>query len=435
MSLKIKISILAICFALVAAVCIGFVFAAPSETITMNGNVSYEVPKPVVTASPNNTSLGSVTGGGSFDFGETVTLTATPSGSTFLAWATSTNPNTMEILSTATSYSFELTEDSPTTYYALFNQTTSTSQTAGDLVYTFYNEAKLAEITGMDSSFQGGDYTIPSVVPGGENSYKVYSIGDFAFDYCSSLTSITIPEGVTSIGSYAFRKCSNLTTISIPEGVTSIGYSAFSDCSSLTSITIPEGVTSIGDFAFYVCSSLTSITIPEGVTSIGEHAFHGCSKLTSITLPSTLTSIGGWAFFGCSNLTSITLPSTLTSIGRAAFYGCSSLTSVSLPSTLTSIGLEAFSDCSNLTEITINGNISTLLEPNTFPGCANLTKLTLGSNVTTLPGNLFTDFNLTNLTEIVVLGDLKSTTFPSGTWYKGGVKVTSFDGEGTYTKS
>ena len=448
MSLKIKISIIAICFALVAAVCIGFVFASPNETVNMKGMINYEVPKITITASPNDSNLGSTNGSGDYSIGDTINLSATRSGSnSFLAWATSTNPNTMEILSTSTSYSFELTEDSPTTYYALFNQTTSTSQTVGDLVYTFYNEAKLAEITGMDSSFQGGDYTISPTVTSGENSYKVYSIGDDAFRNCSSLTSITIPKGVTSIGD-----------------------GAFSVCKGLTSITLPGTLTSIGNFAFQSCSGLTSIIIPEGVTSIGEDAFPNCSGLTSITLPSTLTSIGNNAFINCSSLeafygngnsyytidgnralivdggktllayaegnaeTSYSIPEGVTSIGISAFEDCSSLASITLPSTLTSIGHRAFFDCSGLTEITINGNI-TSLGTNVFYNCSKLTSLTLGEGVTSIPSNLFTNNNLTNLTEIVVLGNLRSTTFPTGTWLKGGATVTSFTGAGTYIKS
>ena len=82
-----------------------------------------------IQVSSNQTDLGSVTGGGSYDLGDTVTLVATSSDSnTFLAWATSTDPNTMEILSRSTTYSFELTMDSPRTYYALFNETTPTSK-------------------------------------------------------------------------------------------------------------------------------------------------------------------------------------------------------------------------------------------------------------------------------------------------------------------
>ena len=177
------------------------------------------------------------------------------------------------------------------------------------------------------------------------------SIGTYAFAYCSSLTSITIPESVTSIGydafsgcsslesvifgansqlesigDYAFEWCSRLTSVTIPEGVTSIGENTFLGCSSLTSITIPEGVTSIGSFAFYYCSSLTNITIPEGVTSIGENTFRGCSSLTSITIPEGVTSIGENTFWGCSRLTSITIPEGVTSIGEDAFRGCRGLT-------------------------------------------------------------------------------------------------------------
>ena len=132
----------------------------------------------------------------------------------------------------------------------------------------------------------------------------VTSIGDSAFEECSNLTSITIPNSVTSIGDYAFSRCSNLTSITIPNSVTSIGDYAFSRCSNLTSITIPNSVTSIGDYAFSRCSNLTSITIPNSVTSIGDYAFSGCSDLTSITIPDSVTSIGDYAFFGCSNLTS-----------------------------------------------------------------------------------------------------------------------------------
>ena len=109
------------------------------------------------------------------------------------------------------------------------------------------------------------------------------SIGEHAFNECTSLSSVTIGNGVTSIGDGAFRKCSGLTSIEIPNSVTSIGGGAFQGCSGLSSITIPNSVTSIGNYAFEVCSGLTSITIGSGVTSIGSVAFQGCSGLTSIT--------------------------------------------------------------------------------------------------------------------------------------------------------
>ena len=106
--------------------------------------------------------------------------------------------------------------------------------------------------------------------------------------------SVTIPETVTYNG----------TTYS----VTSIVSYAFIFCSSLTSITIPNSVTSIGEWAFYDCSGLTSVTIPNSVTSIGDYAFRGCSGLTSVTIGNSVTSIGSGAFYNCSALTSVVSP-------------------------------------------------------------------------------------------------------------------------------
>ncbi len=320
MSLKIKISIIAICFALVAAVCIGFVFASPNETVNMKGMINYEVPKITITASPNDSNLGSTNGSGDYSIGDTINLSATRSGSnSFLAWATSTDPNTMEILSTSTSYSFELTEDSPTTYYALFNSTTTIEQTFEDLIYTFYNEAGLAEITGTDSSFQGGDYTIPPVVSTTAGAYKTYSIGQNAFQNCSNLTSVTIPDGIFQIREGTFSDCSNLEAFygegnsyySIDENKALIVNGgtiirAYAAGNAATSYSIPESVTYVAYRSFYGSTNLTSVTIPDGVTNINVSAFYGCSGLTSVTIPSSITSLDEYAFYGCTSLGSVT---------------------------------------------------------------------------------------------------------------------------------
>ena len=216
----------------------------------------------------------------------------------------------------------------------------------------------------------------------------VTSIGDEAFYYCSSLTSIVIPEGVTSIGNSAFSFCSGLTSITIPEGVTSIGNSAFSHCSGLTSITIPEGVTSIGDRAFEGCSGLTSIVIPEGVTSIGGRAFGGCSGLTSITIPESVISISDGAFVSCYGLTSITIPEGVTSIGNSAFSSCWVLTSITIPEGVTSIGNSAFHNCRGLTSITIPEGVTSIGDE-AFGGCSGLTSITIPSSVSSIGGGAF----------------------------------------------
>ena len=398
---------------------------SPTPVTSFSGAGTYSTKQLIaVTVETNETSLGSVSDGGSYDIGDTVELTATPSsGSTFLAWATSLDPNNMEILSTSATYSFELTEDSPTTYYALFNETTSTSQTVGNLTYTFYNEAKLAEVTDTTSTSLSGALEIPSVVKSGENSYKVFSIGDEAFYWCSSLTSITIPEGVTSIGGEAFYWCSRLTEITIPESVISIGISAFANCENLAAF-YGEGN------GYYTIDDNRALLVDGGTTLL---AYAAGNTATSYTIPEGVTSIGAEAFYGCSSLTSVSLPSTLPSIGNEAFHGCSGLTSITIPEGVTAISERAFRYCSNLTSITIQGSII-LIGDNAFQRCNKLGSLTLGAGVTSLPSTLFTS-HLTNLTEIIVLGDLNSSTFPSGTWIKDGEEVSEFIGAGTYIKS
>ena len=217
---------------------------------------------------------------------------------------------------------------------------------------------------------------------------SVTSIGDRAFYKCSSLTSVTIPDSVTSIGDRAFYKCSSLTSVTIPDSVTSIGDSAFYDCDGLTSVTIPDSVTSIGDAAFYECSALTSVTIGNSVTSIGDSAFSYCTGLTSVTIGNSVTSIGGSAFYQCSGLTEVTIPDSVTSIGDAAFYRCSGLTSVTIGNSVTSIGSYAFTRCTKLTEITIPDSV-TSIGGSAFYRCSGLTSVTIGNSVTSIGKDAF----------------------------------------------
>ena len=260
---------------------------------------------------------------------------------------------------------------------------------------------KTVEVTygGNNSNSYSNEYTGDVVIP--ENvtlygtTYSVTSIGNYAFDACTGLTSITIPNSVTSIGINAFDACTGLTSITIPNSVTSIEESAFSGCTRLRNVTIGNGVTSIGDHAFYKCSSLTSITIPNSVTFISWNAFSGCSSLTSITIPNSVTSIGYNAFEGCKGLTSVTIGNSVTGIGKSAFSGCSSLTSIVvdkensvydsrdncnaiietktntliagckntvIPNSVTSIGSYAFFGCTGLTSVTIPNSVRSIGE-------------------------------------------------------------------------
>ena len=205
----------------------------------------------------------------------------------------------------------------------------------GNTLYCNITSDNTVEVTyySSDNYFQNnnyvsGDVVIPSSVINNGTTYSVTSIGEWAFAYCSGLTSVTIPNSVISIGEGAFYGCSSLTSITIPNSVTLIGGGAFAWCISLTSVTIPNSVTSIGNSAFAYCSGLTSVTIPNSVTSIGGSAFSGCSGLTSVTIGNSVTSIGNYAFDWCNSLTSVTIGNSVTSIGGAAFYGCNGLTSI-----------------------------------------------------------------------------------------------------------
>ena len=199
-------------------------------------------------------------------------------------------------------------------------------------------------------------------------------IGDYAFNYYDSLTSITIPSSVISIGSDAFNNCSALGTVTFGEGskLESIGSSAFYICSNLTSITIPSGVTSIGDSAFYNCTKLESIEIPSSVASIGGDAFTFCDALKKVNI----TDIDAWAMidFGWRGIkinplyygdlylngelvTEVTL-TTATKIGDYAFYDYDLLTSITIPSSVKSIGDSAFYNCTKLESIAVDQNNS-----------------------------------------------------------------------------
>ena len=205
------------------------------------------------------------------------------------------------------------------TFFVVTLDTVSADQ-EGNYTYTVSNGAAIiTKYTGA-----GGAITIPSTLGG----YPTVVIGDNAFNACTFLTSVTIPNSVTTIGYQAFFQCTSLTSMTIPDSVTSIGNYTFYFCDSLTSVTIGNSVTIIRNYTFDYCSALASVIIGNNVTTIGTSAFERCSALTSVTIPNNVITIGDAAFQSCSALTSVTIGNRVKTIGTSAFNACSSLTSI-----------------------------------------------------------------------------------------------------------
>lgn len=410
-------------------------------------------------------------GGYAFDNCTSLTSVTIPNSVTSIVFA---------VFASCTSLTSVTIPDSVTTIgdYAFSGCTSLTSITIPDSVtrighYAFFYCTSLASITIPDS---------------------VTSIGDSAFSTCTSLTSITvdennktysnnedgvlfnkdkttlilypignerttytIPDGVTSIGNDAFQGCTSLTSIIIPDSVTSIGNDAFYECSSLTNITIGNSVTSIGDHAFNFCTSLTNITIPDSVTSIGNYAFSSCKSLTSITIPDSVTSIDELVFEWCTSLISITVdennkyyssdkygvlfnkdktilikypagntrtsyvvPDSVTSIDNYAFSHSDSLTNIAIPNGVTSIRDFAFSNCYSLMNITIPDSV-TSVSSYTFYACYSLMNITIPDNVTRIDDSAF--YYCSALKSITInnpeckIYDVKNTIYSGATIY------------------
>ena len=288
-----------------------------------------------------------------------------------------------------------------------------------------------------------GSLSIPSSVTYNEINYQVTAIDSHAFENCSGITSIIIPNSVTSIGARAFKGCSGLTSVTIGSttppsiysdtfvglGSTAILYvpsgskvayeadnnwkSTFKEIVEFPIITFADAnvkticlanwdtngdgqlseaeataVTTLGD-AFYGNNSITSFDELQyftGLSSIVASAFSGCTSLTSVIIPNNVKLIGGSAFSRC-RMSSITIPYGVTSIGGYAFYGCTLLALVTIPNSVLTIGNCSFRDCSSLYSLTIPNSVTSIGEQ-AFDGC-HLTAVRIPNSVTTIGTNAF----------------------------------------------
>ena len=316
-----------------------------------------------------------------------------------------------------------------------------------------YNKTKLATLTLTDGSvvkiegYYNGTLTLtPEMIyPYRETLSEaiihkdVDGIGSQAFYNCTSLTNVTIQDGLEFISSYAFSNCPSLETINIPNSVTSIqtgafegctslpvennvryadtyvvgatdktlttytlksgtrfiGGQAFQKCTNLTSITIPNSVIYIDYSAFNGCTSLTTVEMPNSLEKIGYNTFLGCTSLANITIPDSVKSIRFSAFEGCTSLTHVTIPNGVTNIDNSVFKGCTALTDVTIPDSVTSIGSYSFENCSSLTSIKLPNNL-TRIGYSAFEGCTNITSIDIPNTVTSIEGRAFSGCKITS---------------------------------------
>ena len=193
-------------------------------------------------------------------------------------------------------------------------------------------------------------------------------------------------NGITDI-SNAFQGCTNLWEITLPDNLSTIGDAAFANCKSLNSIILPENIVSIGDSSFISCP-LSNITIPINTTKVGASAFRNCSKLGQIKILGNIETIDEHAFENCFSLQGIELPQSITTIGISAFKNCTSLQSV------------IFAERCNLTKIAGDlSNSQTYPQNGVFYNCTSLTSITIPANVEIIEATAF--MNCTSLNSVI----------------------------------
>ena len=275
-----------------------------------------------------------------------------------------------------------------------------------------------------------GEVTIPARFVYNGTTYRVTGIGDQAFDGCSRLSSVTIPNTVRSIGQNAFYDCYALSSLTIPQSVSFIDSYAFPYCRSLVSITVDSGnliydsrnncnaiIETASNKLIVGCENTI---IPSTVTAIDEGAFEGRTGLESVDIPNSVIRIGRSAFWGC-GLKSVTIPKSVRVIGEKAFQACTDMTSMVveagnpiydsrdncnaiimtssntlvqgcrstvIPTSVTAIGDRAFDTCFGLTGIDIPNSVITI-GSSAFFHCSYLKSVTIPESVTSIGSRAF----------------------------------------------
>ena len=265
----------------------------------------------------------------------------------------------------------------------LFAQTFEMGNVTYDVKYNTTDEVNVVDCDNVSLII------IPETVTYNGVTYNVTAItgtlglrnGDWcrvgAFEGCTNLTSVTLPNSVTLIDERAFYGCTSLTSINIPNNVTLIAERAFQSCSTLTSVIVGNSIISIEDSAFYACTNLTSLQLGENLERIENSAFQNCDSLISVDIPNSVTFVGDYAFYDCEALTSIVIGNNVTSVGKYAFAYSEALTSIIIGESVNNIGVAAFANSLfSLQNVTCLATTPPTLANNTvfpYPNIATLT--------------------------------------------------------------
>ena len=280
-------------------------------------------------------------------------------------------------------------------------------------------------LTGSFEDLEGRANIVDSVFSFTSNTTGLilYSSGSTIFtkamwQAAGSPTSFELGTGWTEIGTLAFKQ-TNIASITIPASVTSIGEGAFESCTTLASITIPASVQIIGKEAFYYATNLTSVTFAadSGLLTIGEGAFQN-SGLTSIAIPASVTTMENLAFQSASDLVSVTFAAgiNLTYIKNNTFQ-YTGITSIEIPASVTDVGQHSLSNNSNLTSVTFAaGSGLTQIQANALAETA-ITSIEIPASVTDIGQKAFE--LCTSLTAVAFL--------PSANWNVGGIVHVGFN--------
>lgn len=248
-------------------------------------------------------------------------------------------------------------------------------------------------------------------------SEGVANLGDYAFYDCEHLTAVHLPTTMKSIGSSdsaysrVFYNCVALTDINLSAtAAASIGNYAFNGCAALASVTFPETLLTIGGRAFLNCTALTAVTIPASVTSVGEWAFRGCTSLTAFTMAPLsrdasphYTSLGAYVLADCAALTDVSFTENLTVLGDYALTRCAQLREVILPASVSGVGNCAFLSCPNLAAVNVSEQNQTYCTMNSmlmnkdqtyilyYPAGRNSSACSIPASVTSVAAFAFQD--------------------------------------------